>query len=65
MTNLEAMQDEDLRQMIHDVELLERLQEQVKKDRGFWIRGGNELVGEINDLRELIRNRWRGLLEED
>lgn len=67
MTNLEAMQDEDLRQMIHDVELLERLYEQVK---GLQHIGNNlqrkmvyELEEDIRDSKRSIQGCWRELLE--
>ncbi len=68
MTNLEAMQDADLRQMIHDVELLERLRNtfpiQVVHMNPVDYKNANLLEEELRTLKCLIRNRWRELLEE-
>ncbi|CAM0059133.1 hypothetical protein VPH184E373B_0225 [Vibrio phage 184E37-3b] len=78
MTNLEAMQDADLRQMIRDVELLERLLSNLvgyrcppkgsssldwEIYRGKCVRR-NTLKNDITRLQELITERWRELVEE-
>ena len=79
MTNLEAMQDADLRQMIHDVELLERLSRNLPSEdllprsasKEDWaaLRKRNSqrrsIQDEVENLRLLIGNRWRDLLEEE
>ncbi|CAM0062522.1 hypothetical protein VPHK460_0242 [Vibrio phage K460] len=78
MTNLEAMQDEDLRQMIHDAELLERLSQNLPSEdllprsasKEDWaaLRERNSqrrsIQDEVKKLRLLIGNRWRELMEE-
>ena len=78
MTNLEAMQDVDLRQMIHDVELLERLLSNLVSFR-YPLRGSSSLdwdlyrgkcvrrdilKSDITKLQELITERWLELVEE-
>lgn len=78
MTNLEAMQDADLRQMIHDVELLERLLSNLASFRSPPVRSSsldwdlyrgkcvrrNTLKNDITRLQELITERWRELMED-
>ena len=63
MTSLEAMQDKLLCDLIADAEKLERLHEQVKRDKGFYIRGGGDLLFEIHDQRELVIKRWKELVD--
>ncbi|AUR94190.1 hypothetical protein NVP1193O_059 [Vibrio phage 1.193.O._10N.286.52.C6] len=61
MTNLEAMQDTDLRQMIHDVELLNKLYHSLIIPS----EESESILKERIQLCEMITGRWRKLLEED
>ena len=56
MTNLEAMQDEDLRQMIYDLGLLEKMVRYVDADNY------QQLYDEISELNVNIKTRWEYLL---
>lgn len=65
MTNLQAMQDERLQDLIHQVEQLERLYNQVsgfKFNADYTERLGS-LENEIREGKTLIRKRWKELLE--
>ena len=65
MTNLQAMQDEWLRELIHDVELLEKLHTQVAdmKYNYDYSTGIQELSSEIKYSRVLVLERWKELME--
>ncbi|AUR93380.1 hypothetical protein NVP1187O_067 [Vibrio phage 1.187.O._10N.286.49.F1] len=75
MTNLEAMQDADLRQTIHDVELLERLRNGLPDDLiaaqekvvhiGWNLQEHKELMGCIKTLNlEVEISNAKKLVEE-
>ncbi|CAM0060838.1 hypothetical protein VPHK406_0200 [Vibrio phage K406] len=61
MTNLEAMQDADLRQMIHDVELLTKLYHNVAVPREASV----DIFKERIRLQGMITERWLELMGED
>ncbi|CAL9978695.1 hypothetical protein VPHF99_0232 [Vibrio phage F99] len=61
MTNLEAMQDADLRQMIHDVELLTKLYHNVAVPSEESV----DILKERIRLQGMITERWRELMEEE
>jgi beta-mannanase len=58
MTNLEAMQDERLRELIHDVELLGKLVKFANSEEY------KTLCDEIAELHKQVKIRWRELMEE-
>lgn len=58
MTNLQAMQDQRLQDLIYQVEQLERLIRFADSDQY------RTLCDEISELHKEVKERWKELLEE-